>query len=481
MQGTLKDKTVGALVWNTVDKFLSYIAYAVVGIVLANLLSSDDFGLVGIVMAFAAFVNIFIEGGFTTALIQKKDADETDYSTAFWFNVAASTVMYVVMFFLSPFIADYFEDDRLTLLCRVLFFNFIPVSLCIIQTSMLMREMNVKRIAVINALSLFISGAAALIVAWCGGGVWALVVQTLGISLVKSVLFWSMSRWRPAFVFSSSSFRQVFSVGGFVLLYSFVNTFFLNIYSFIIGKLFSLSQLGYYTQADKWSKMGYTALSQITGYSFFPALAGLQNEPERMRRAFSKMNKTVYYLSLPVFSGLIIVAEPLFHLFFGTKWDASIVMFRLLTVKGLFYVVSGVLMNYINATGRTRTTFRLEVVKDAVSLIAIFMTVRHGIVAIIWGQVAAGIIHFLLLSYMTSRITGYGLLRQASDFFPYLLQTAVIVALLLLLQSFFSGTVLMVVQMFAGFGLYFAMNGILGSNIQREVFSRIPLLKKLYR
>lgn len=479
MSNNLKSKTVNSLLWNTIDKVFTQVSYAVTGVVLANLLSEEDFGLIGIIMAFAAFVNVFIDSGFSIALIQKREVTDKDYSTVFFFNLFISVSLYLLLFFAAPFIAKYYGDMRLVSLSRVMFLNVILLSLGLVQTSILMRSMNMKKLTVANVISLAVSGTLALVLAFTGYGVWALVVQTLSLSFCKSAILWISNKWRPILVFSKESFCSIFAVGSNILMTSLINTFFQNIYSLIIGTWYSLKELGYYTQADKWSKMGTMGLSQIIGFSFFPALSSIQHDEERMRRIFGKINKMTSYLTFPVFTGLVITSQPLFHALFGTKWDASIVMFQLLTVKGIFFIFTSLLNNYIMATGKTRTIFQIEVVKDVLALIAILLTVRISIMALIIGQVAIGVIHYAITAWATYRHTGYSVGNQLKDMFPYLSLSLLISILLLFLGTLIENCYLLLgAQIVIGIGLYVLANKQFSSKIQEEIFKLLTRKKE---
>ena len=331
-----------------------------------------------------------------------------------------------------------------------------------------------KKLTLANILSLGLSGALALILAFTGFGVWALVVQTLSLSFFKSAILWISNKWRPLWVFSKASFRSIFAVGSNILMTSFINTFFQNIYALIIGAWYSTKSLGYYTQADKWSKMGTMGLSQIIGFSFFPALSSIQNDEERMGRIFTKMNRMTSYLSFPVFIGLIIVAQPLFHSFFGTKWDASVVMFQWLTLKGIFFIFTSLLNNYLMAKGRTRIIFVMEVIKDIIALATILVTIQISLMALIIGQVVIGAIHYGITSWAASRYTGYTILRQLKDMFPYCAISMLVGAVLLGLNMVITNSyMLLTAQIITGSALYVVINLMFNSKIQQEIFKLI--------
>ncbi|WP_019539387.1 lipopolysaccharide biosynthesis protein [Proteiniphilum acetatigenes] len=474
MEKTLKEKTVNALVWNTFDKTFSQITYAVVGIILANTLFPEDFGLIHIITVFSAFLSVFIDSGFTVALIQRKNITDRDYNTIFFFNLSASIVLYLLLFFLAPLIAVWFEDARLVPLSRTMFLTVIIQAFGLVQSSILMRNMHMKAFAISNIVPLLISGTIAVILALNGYGPWALVAQALALAAVRSILLWVQNSWRPRIQFDKASFMSLYSTGKNMFLASFTGTLFQNLYPLIIGIWYSLRDLGYYSQADRWSKMGYTALGQALGQSLFPALSSIQDDPERMQRVYGKTNRTAAYLSFPFFLGLIVVATPLFHVLFGTKWDASIPLFQLLLVKGIFFVFTTLMTNYLIAQGRTKTVFHFELIKNGVILLAILLTVRISIPALVAGQAAAGLAHYVIALIITSRATQYSIKQQLKDIFPYIVIGGSVCALLMLVPMITENPYWqLVLQITAGFLIYTGINKLLRSTIQQDIFNTI--------
>lgn len=480
MSKNLKSKTVNALLWNTIDKVFVQICYSVTGIILANILFPEDFAPIAILNAFLAFSNVFVDGGLSNALIQKQNVTRKDYDTVFIFNIAICTSLYIILYICAPVIAIVFEDERLISLSRVMFLNLFFSSFGIIQTSILMKEMNMKKLSLINVVSLLISSVGALVVVFNGFGVWALVFQPLVFTLCKTLILWISSKWRPQFKFSFESLRNFFSFSTHMLLTKFTNTFFNNINPLVIGIQYNSDQLGYYSQAEKWSNMGANSLSQIIGYSSFPALSSIQNDKERMQRVFGKMNRATSYLSFPAFIGLIIVAQPLFHCLFGAKWDASVFLFQLLLIRGFFFVFSSLLNNYLMAIGNTRIIFRLEVFKDIILLITIIITIQISIPALVIGQVVCGGIHYVLTTFAVKRYTGYTVKRQLYDMFPYFSLSLIMAIVLLSFPLFITNIwVLLAAQLVTGAGLYFGMNRLFNSRIQEEILDTLRGKKKL--
>ncbi|MDE6296815.1 MAG: lipopolysaccharide biosynthesis protein [Muribaculaceae bacterium] len=418
----LKLKTARSIKWNTIDRVSTQLLYAVVGIVLANLLSERDFGLVGLLLGFQAFANLFVDSGFGTALLQKKDPTPRDYSTVFWFNLVVSSVIYVVLFFCAPLIADAFHGEKILIpLSRVLFLTFVINALSIVQTNRLMKRMDVKQLAVANSLGLVASGVVGIWLAiTLEEKVWALVWQYVTLGIVKTGWLWMTGKWWPRDGFSLDSLRQIYRVGLSVFSSSMLNTVCLQIYTFVIGAL-NFRLLGIYTQADKWSKMSSASVSQILTATFVPLLSGVQDDIDTFKRYLKRVNRFTAFLLFPVMFGLAAIGAPLFHSLFGHKWDAAIPIFQILTVRGIFIVMISLYNNFILAIGAAKKLFVVEIIKDALIFIAILSTMWSGNLSlIVWGQFAASAVTWIIVLGIASRVTGYSPLHMIVDLLPSL-------------------------------------------------------------
>lgn len=475
MVKTLKEKTISAIIWSAFDKVFCQAIYAVSGIILANKLFPEDFGVVGIITAFSAFIAIFVDSGFNIALIQHKNTTDRDYHSVFSFNLGISILLYLLLFFLAPVIAHYFNDIRLTSLSRIMFFTVIIQAFGLVHHSMLMREMKMKAVAMANMIPLLISGATAIVLALLGFGVWTLVVQGLVLAATRSLLLWIQNPWRPKLFIDRTSLKKMYATGKNIFLTSFTNTLFQNFYPLIIGSpRYGLYQLGYYTQADKWSKMAYVSLVQAVGQFLLPSLSSIQDDKERMRRVFGKTNRMAAYFTIPLFAGLIVVAEPLFHIFFGTKWDTSIPLFQLLLVKGMFFVLITLQNNYMIAQGKTKTVFYVELAKNAIILIAILLTVGISIPALVTGQAIAGVIQYFIGIFVTKHTTQYGVKQQLLDILPYV-AISTLMCCFLVLFTLMTGNAFLLLSLQIIFGglFYFTVNKVLHSTIQEDLIQLV--------
>ena len=421
-EASLKLKTARTLKWNTIDRLASQVLYGVVGVVLANVLSQEDFGLVGALLVFQAFAIIFADSGFGAALLQQKNPTEEDYSTVFWFNLAVSVGIYVVLWFGAPVIADIFQGDRrLIPLSKVMFLTFVLNALAIVQINRLMKRMDVKMIAVSNLAGQIAGGIVGVALALSGYGAWALVWQSVVMAGVKTGILWITGKWRPKRGWSEASFKKIWRIGFSVFSSTLLNTVFLNIYSFVIGSAYSLRSLGVYTQADKWSKMGSASLSQVLTASFVPVLSKVQDSEDDYRRYVKRINRFTGFILFPFMIGLAAVGTNLFHMLFGTAWDAAIIMFQILVIRGIFVVLVSLYSNYMLAKGFGKRLFMIEVIKDGAIALAILATMFEGSVdLLVWGQLWASVVAWVIIVVITSRAIGYKVREMVRDLVPFL-------------------------------------------------------------
>ena len=469
-----------------IDRVATQILYAVTGVVLARVLSEEDFGLIGALLVFQAFASLLVDSGFAYALIQRKRPTKLDYSTVLWFNLGAATLLYLVLFVCAPLIADCFQgDQRLIPLSRVMFLSLILNASAIVQTNRLMKAMDVRMVAVSNSLGLILGGVVGIVLAVTGYGAWAIVWQTIVLASGKSLVLWTSTRWRPLMRFSWSALRSYFGIGSKMMLTSFLNTVFLNIYSFFIGHSVGLASLGYYTQGDKWSKMGITSISQVLTSSFLPALSAVQDSPERFRAMVSKMNRFTSYLLFPAMLGLMAMAKPIFHTLFGDKWDPSIILFQLLLLRGIFTVLNSLYNNYLLALGHGSSIVKLEIVRDTAAVIALaatfpFMALTmpgdpvYGLRILLWGQIAATLLTWVASFVVTVRVTGVGPWRFITDMLPYFMQTILIIPVMLIVAMPVAAPWLkLTIMAITALTLYLGGNHLFHSKIQREVLQYI--------
>lgn len=480
----LKLRTARTMKWNVIDRLSQQVLYAITGIVLARELTQADFGLVGAVLIFQAFANLLVDSGFSSALLQRKAPTRLDYSSVLWFNLLVAAALYAILWVCAPLIAQCFENDqRLIPLSRVMFLSFILNAAAIVQTNRFMKEMNVRPVAMSNAIGLAAGAVVGIWLAVSGCGAWAIVWQTIVAAAVKTSLLWIISRWTPLLRLSWHALRSFMSVGLGMMFTSLLNTIFLNLYSFFIGNRVGLVSLGYYTQSDKWSKMGSASISQVLTSTFVPVLSSVQDDAPRFRRMVRRMNRVTAYITVPAMLGLAVLATPLFHTLFGAKWDPSILLFRILLIRGIFVVLNSLYGNYMLALGRSKAIVAMETVRDVTAVIALAVTFPYmaivtptdpvwGVTVMLWGQLAATVISWIVALVTVSRITGVSVFAFVTDNLPYLALTLVAAAPVIpLLGSSLAPWLQLFAGFAAGLAVYLIANFLLRSRVQSDAIA----------
>ncbi|MDE6022457.1 MAG: oligosaccharide flippase family protein, partial [Muribaculaceae bacterium] len=304
----------------------------------------------------------------------------------------------------------------------------------IVQTNRLMKRMDVKQIAIADLFALTVSGALGVALAIAGFGAWAIVWQSVSLAALKSGWLWMTGNWTPKAVFSRNSLRDIRHIGLSVFSSQFFNTLFLNIYQFVIGKWYSLSQLGSYTQADKWSKMGSASLSQIFTSSFVPLLSKVQDDIATFHRYVKRIDRFTALLSMPILTIIAACGGSIFHFLFGTKWDVAVPLFQILCIRGIGTVFISLYGNFLLALGHGRRIVTVEIIKDASTAIALLATVfTMSLEALVWGQLAATIATWIAAAVIASRSTGYRLSSLAADLIPFAAVSIVAAAVIFLI------------------------------------------------
>lgn len=413
-QNTKKDLLKGVF-WNGLEKVLTKGSSFIIGIILARLLAPSDYGLMGMLTIFVMLSNVIIEGGFAKALIQKKDCDNADYSTAFISNVGVSLLIYVILFFSAPLVANFYDEPKLIALLRILAINFVLGALNIVQRAKLMADVDFKSLAQINVASTLIGGALGIFMAYNGFGVWSLVGQTIGATLVMVVLFPFYSKWKPTLLFSRSSFKRLFGFGSKLMLTGFVSVIVNNITTICIGKHYKSGQLGYYTRASQFSELIAWTINDILGTVTFPVLSKLQDDTDQLVNVY---RRSLYFTALTVFPIMVLVAllaRPLVIILLTEKWLPTVFLLQILCLARMFTPLSAINMNILNAIGRSDLFMKLDFSKIPLIALSLAITIPLGVKAIVIGSLVTTFICFFINAYLPGKLYGYGALQQIKD------------------------------------------------------------------
>ena len=451
---SLAQKTIKGVVWSSIERFSGQGAQFVLGIILARILSPSDYGLIGMLAIFLAVSDSFVQSGFAIALVQKKDRDDLDFSTTFYFNVFVSIIFYLLLFISAPYIADFFNQPILESLTRVIGLSIVINGFAVVQRAKFTINIDFKTQTKASLSSIIISGLLGIYLAYHGFGVWSLVYQSLLRIAIEVAMLWYISKWVPSGGFSFDRFKRLFGFGYKLLLSGLINTIFGNIYTIIIGKFFSASSLGYYTRAGQLSDFPSTNISFILGRVTFPALSELQDDNEKLSSAYKKIILKTALLVFPLMVGLAALADPFVITILSEKWRGSIIMLQLLCLYGMWTPIHAINLNILNVKGRSDLFLKLEVIKKTFSITAIFITVPLGINAMLIGFIVLTYIALVINLYYSKRIINYGFWQQIRDLLPILLLSFAMGALIYFTIPMFDSNI---IKLLAGFveGLVF--------------------------
>lgn len=423
---SLKQKTISGMIWNAIQRFGTMFLSFATNIVLARMLMPEDFGAIGMLAIFISLSEVFIDGGFGSALIQKKKPTQDDYSTIFYWNLTISTLLFCVMQVVAPWIADFYHMPKLCNLLRVLSIVLIINGFTVIQTNILTKTLSFKLIAKIRLVATAIAMAVSIFAAYKGFGVWSLVLKDVLAATIGSIAFWFFNKWRPSFVFSLSSFKELFSFGGLMLLSSLMNSLFENLQGLVIGRFYTAKDLGLYSQAKKLDELPSKSISQVVTQVSFPVFSQVADNNELLVRTIRKNIICTTYLIFALQAFLIASATPLFVFIFSEKWVDAIPFFRILCVYSMFISLNAINTNIYKALGKSNIYFWVQFIKKLVSLGFLFVGLQFGVIGVTWSVSISGIIWWIFSASVNIRVVGYGLFSQIKDIALQFLLSAII-------------------------------------------------------
>lgn len=420
MTDNLHKKTTRALFWSFLEAFAQKGVQFAVGIVLARLLFPEQFGLLGMLTIFMAVIRTFLDSGFGAALIQKQVITEKEISSIFYFNVLVGVAAAGLLCLAAPWIASFYRQPILAPLTRALSLTIVINSFGMIQSSLLTKQINFKTQTKVSLIAGLFSGTTGVTMAFLGFGVWSLVGQQISGTLCSTLCLWRFSPWRPSPVFSLDALRGLFGFGSRLLFSAVLNQTFDNIYLVVIGKVFSPTDLGFFTRAKTLNDLPSQTLAEMTGRVTFPVFSTIQDDPVRVKRGLRKALALLVMVNFPLMIGLALVSRPLVLVLLTDKWSASVPYLQLLCAGGLLFPLHLMNLNVLQALGRSDLFLRLEIFKKLLIVINIALTWRWGITAMIGGMIATSFIGYYLNSYYTGVLVRYPLREQLADLFPYL-------------------------------------------------------------
>lgn len=472
---SLKEKSVNAVLWNAIERFSVQGVNFVISLVIARLVSPEDFGAIAMLAIFLGIANTFVDGGFANALVRKLDRTEVDNSTAFHFNVVVGAVAYLTLFFAAPSIASFYSMPILIPVLRVVALSIAFNSMAIVQQAILTAEINFKSQAKISLIAAGASGIMGVVMAYVGWGVWALVAQMLGSSLIRMALLWSIVRWKPLRVFSLQSFREIFGYGSKLLLSNLVVNISGGITGLIIGRKFSAGNLGYYNRAEQLTYFLANNISAILQRATFPVLSKKQDDVAALRHYYLKIITITSMLVIPAMAVLGVFAEPIVITLLTDKWVSIVPLMQILVFNAVWIPFSALNINIICVVGHSDYVLRIELLKGILRIVAILLSMPYGLPCVCVALAVVSFFCSFIYTGHTKHSVGVNWWQQTKCMIPYMLMSAVAALIGYVVSCI---TTIAVVKLFVGIisfvGVYFLLLLYLDRENVRFVKSLIP-------
>ena len=417
-QESLKSKTIKGTAWSAADAFLGQGVTFLVGIVLARLLSPDEYGLIGICLIFITILNGIVDSGFSNALIRKKNVTDTDYNTMFITNMVISVLLYVALFFVSRLVSEFFARPELTYLLRVMGLVLFANALSITQVTILSKKIDFRTKTKASLFSSIFSGIVGIVLAIAGLGVWSLVAQQLIRQFLYSISLWFLNRWWPKLSFSRVSFYYMWEFGWKLMLSGLLNNVWNQLYQTVVGKCYSPSSLGQYTRANEYSTLFSANITSIIQRVSYPVLSEMQDDKERMLQGYRKIIKETMFISVLCMIFMGAVSEPLIYCMIGPQWHEAASYLPLICLSMSLYPLHAINLNILQVLGRSDIFLYLEIVKKFIGIAPILIGIYYDIYWMLLASVFTGWISLYLNSYYNGKILGYTVMKQLKDIAP---------------------------------------------------------------
>lgn len=457
-----KGNVIKNFFWRFAERCGAQLVTFIVSIVLARILAPEDYGTIALVTVFTTILQVFVDSGLGTALIQKKDADDLDFSSVFYFNLVVCLVLYAGMFVMAPVIAKFYGDDTLTSVIRVISLTIVISGVKGIQQAYVSRNMLFKRFFFSTIGGTIFSAFLGIGLAKAGYGVWALVAQQLSNTTVDTIILWITVRWRPRKAFSWKRLKSLLSFGWKLLVSSLLDTCYNNLRNLIIGKMYSASDLAFYNQGDKFPKLIVTNINTSIDSVLLPTMSSAQDDRERVKNMTRRAIKTSTYVMAPLMMGLAFCATPIVKLVLTDKWLPCVPFLRIFCITYMFWPVHTANLNAINAMGRSDWFLRLEIIKKIMGIAILLSTMWFGVMAMAYSLLLSSVLSQIINSWPNRKLLGYGYLEQVRDFAP-----GILLAVGMGICVYFIGYIplptimTLVIQIFAGAALYIGVSAIL--------------------
>lgn len=422
-ENSFKHNAIQGFKWTLLERLSLQVIQFGIGIVVARYVLPAEYGIIGMLAIFMALGQAIQDSGFGIALIRKKEKTDADYSTAFFFNIIVGSIVYFIFYITAPLIADFYNTPELILITRVYMLTLLMNSLTIVQLAKMTSEYNFKLQFIINTVSILISGICGIIMAIEGLGVWTLVWQAIILNLLKTILIWLTAHWFPYIIFSKESFKYLFGFGSNMLLISFVDIIYNNIYTVFIGKFYTKDDLGYYTRANNYVSIPQNITSQIVSKVVLPVLAPYQDDNEKLLLVYEKIYKSIIFVVYPLLMLLLILSRPIILITIGKQWEDCVPYMQILSVCAMLMPLTYINVNLIMIKGLSGILLKIDIYKKLIGFVVAALIMKLGMIWICWGAAIYALAAFIINSYQTNKIIGLGLFKQIRLILPIIGRT----------------------------------------------------------
>ncbi len=452
---SLKKQTFNGVIWRILEVGGTQIIQLVIGIVLARLIMPEQFAAIAMLSIFFAVAAQFINSGFSTALLRKNDRTQIDCSTVFYFNIVISMFSYIVLFFIAPYVADFYNIPELKSILRVSSITLVIGSTAGVHRTLFTARMDFKSLTKYNITALIISGCVGMYMAFNGFQVWALVTQSIVSTIINTSFIWYASSWRPTLQFSWISLKEFFGFGSKLLASGLLDTIYTNMYSVVIGKFFPPSDLAFYNRAGGLKDMASSTPTSVLQSVTFPALCKLQDKDDALRSGYRKMLQVSAFVIFPLSLGLGAVSYPLINVLYSKVWIYAASLLQIIVFAGMWYPIHAINLNLLQVKGRSDLFFRLEVIKKIIGVSMLCITVPFGLEAMCYGGIVTSIIALIINTHYTGKLLNLGFFMQMKDLSPSLILSLVMfVACRFLSTAMGDGILSLVCSIVAGIAIY---------------------------
>lgn len=476
----LKTKAISGFLWSSAGTLGNGLMSFLVTIILARILSPEDFAIVALLTVFVTVSNVLVDSGFSQAIIRDDNPSSTDLSSVFYFNLGLSLILYAVLFVLSPYIAEFYNEPRLVELSRVVFLIIIFNAFIIIQNATLKRSLEFSKVEKSSVLGSFIAGVISIIMAFSNCGIWAIVANMVLMPLFRAVLLWIYSNWKPILRFSFRSIRKYLKFGVFLMLNSMVDIIITNLNTLVIGKFYTKKDLGYYSQACKLGTYIVTPLTSVINKVVYPVFAKIKDDDTKLVEGYNKILGLLIFITFPIMMFVVFNSRTTTIFFFGEKWESSSIFLQYLSILDMFQIVQNVFMNIIIVKGRTRSLLIVTIIRQFLRVVTLLFTVRISVEAVVLGFVISSIAGTIMYIGLGMYYLKYNVLNIFTDNYKTIVSTAVSIFLAVALGSFIEWSIFykFIIQGTVMVITYVILNILLKNTYLKEITSLVSSFKK---